>query len=178
MKWVYAALILTTAGVAQAQLSVVPQVPDLSGYAKTTDVTSAIASATPPPCSAPLPDTLLGSAGSQPTCMTRPDATRPTLIQATSVVTASDGTFVGTWPTPFAYTPTGRIADIEVAAANAAPYKCSFISSSVTATGFSGKCWQIVATTLPTTATALLGLTVSPIQNAAAGLTVRVTGRQ
>jgi hypothetical protein len=36
---------------------------------------------------------------------------------------------------------------------------------------------QLVASTLPTTVTAVLGLTVSPIANAAGGLTVRVAGR-
>lgn len=172
MKWLYLSLIAVTAGVAQAQVSYP------SASVTPNDVQTAITAATPSPCPAPLSDALIASAGTQPTCMARPDAVRATLVQATSVVTASDGTFTGNWPTPFASAPTGRIADIETTTTNSAPYKCSFVASTVTATGFTGKCWQIVATTLPTTATALLGLTVSPIQNAAAGLTVRVTGRQ
>lgn len=139
---------------------------------------NAISAATPAPCPVPSPDTLNGSTGTLPTCMTRADATRPTLVQSNTAVTAGDGTFAGTWPTPFNAAPVGRFAEVEVTSASAAPYKCAFIAGSVTATGYAGKCWQIVATTLPTTVAALSGLVVSPVQNAAAGLTVRVTGRQ
>jgi hypothetical protein len=140
------------------------------------DVNAAIVAAIPSDCPAPLSDALVATAGSQARCMPRPDAQRATLVQSLDVTTAADGTFTGSWPAAFATAPKGYIADIPVSGTSSAPYKCSFIT--VTATGFSGKCYQIVATTLPTTATALLGLTISPLQNAAAGLSVRVIGRQ
>jgi hypothetical protein len=95
-------------------------------------------------------------------------------IQAATTNTLSDGTFSGTWAIPFSAPPTGYLADIP--SSGNTPYKCTV--SAVTATTFSGKCWQLVATTLPTVATALLGLTVSPISNATSGLPVRVVGRQ
>lgn len=142
------------------------------------DLNAAIVSATPPDCPAPASDALVATPGVQPKCMPRPDAQRATQVQSLMVVTAADGTFGGNWPVPFATTPTGRVADIEIAAGATAPYKCSFYANAVTATTFSGKCRQILATTLPTATTALLGLVVNPVQNAAAGLTVRVIGRQ
>jgi hypothetical protein len=141
-------------------------------------VSSAVAAATPADCPAPLSDALVATAGSATRCMPKQDAQRATQVQSTTVTTASDGSFTGMWPVAFASTPTGRVADIEISAGATTPYKCSFNAGGVTATGFNGKCWQLVATTLPTTATALLGLTVSPITNAAANLTVRVIGRQ
>lgn len=162
---------------AQSQMSVPYQAPDLSQYPTNDQLNAAIANATPPDCPAPLSDALVASAGTQPKCMPRPDAQRATQVQSTTAITNSDGTFSGTWPVPFANAPTGRLAEVEVTSATAAPYKCAFITGGVTATGYSGKCWQIVATTLPTTLAALGGLVVSPIQNAAAGLTVRITGR-
>jgi hypothetical protein len=110
--------------------------------------------------------------------MPRQDAQRATVIQAVPVTTDSSGNFTGTWPAPFNGPPTGRSATIDLASASGAPYTCSFIAGTVTAIGFSGRCFQIVATTLPTTLTALQGLAVSPLANAAGGLTVRVTGRQ
>lgn len=142
------------------------------------DVQAAVASAMPPVCPVLLPDTLTGSVGTQPQCTLRQDATRPTVIQATTVITASDGSFSGTWPTPFASTPVFRSAQVEITSAQQPPIDCSFIAGTVTATGFTGKCAQLTSTTLPTVATSLLGLVVSPIVNAAGGQTVRIVGRQ
>lgn len=151
----------------------------LSGLVTQSAVDASIAASTPSDCPAPKQDALLASPGVLSRCMPRQDAVRATVIQATTAVTAADGTFAGSWPTPFTAAPTGRGAAVDVATSGAAaPYTCSFVAGSVTATSFSGKCWQIVATTLPTTLTAVVGLTVSPLANAAAGLTVRVTGRQ
>jgi hypothetical protein len=110
--------------------------------------------------------------------MTRPDAVRATQVQVTTVTTAADGSFSGTWPVPFIASPTGRLATVDIQSSSGAPIDCSFIAGSVSATGFAGKCWQVTATTLPTISTALLGLVISPINNAAGGLTVRVVGRQ
>lgn len=153
-------------------------IPDLSGYATASSVTSAIAAASPPACGILSADTLNGNAGTGAMCTPRVDSSRPTVVQALTVTTTSTGDFSGTWPTPFAFAPTGRFAVVDVASGSTAPYFCSFNSGSVTATTFAGHCWQIVASTLPTTSLALLGLVVSPLSNAAAGLTVRVTGRQ
>jgi hypothetical protein len=146
--------------------------------AQPADITAALAAATPSDCPAPLPDALIATAGNLPRCMPRQDAVRATQVQRAMVTTAADGTFSGTWSVPFPSAPGWYQADIDIANATAAPYKCSFVASTVTATGFSGRCVQLIATTLPATLAAVLGLTVSPIANAAGGLTVRVAGRQ
>ncbi len=148
----------------------------LTPYATTTAVNSAIVAATPPPCAAPLADTLTGSAGIGAPCMARPDATRPTQVQRLTVVTGNDGTFSGSWS--FVTTPVTYWATADVVNGSSAPTVCNFFTSTVTATAFSGKCWQVVPTTLPSTLTAIGGLTVSPVTNVAGGITVRVTGRQ
>lgn len=139
----------------------------------TAQIQSAITAATPDTCTIPQPDTLTGSAGIGPRCMPRVDATRPTVIQAKNTTTASDASWSVTFDAPFATTPI--YADARVYGA-AQPYLCTV--TSVSATAASGKCFQLVATTLPVTATALLGLVVSPFQSAAAGLSVRVVARQ
>lgn len=151
---------------------------DTSQLASKADVSAAVSAATPPDCTAPLSDALTATAGVQPRCMPRPDAQRATLVQATTVTTAADGTFSGNWPAPFLTAPTGRSATIELSSTAGAPFTCGFIAGSVTNSSFAGRCFQIVATTLPTTLTALQGLAVSPLANAAGGLTVRVVGRQ
>lgn len=138
----------------------------------TADIANAVAAATPAPCTAPLPDTLTGSAGTGAPCMSRPDATRPTQVQPVAVSTAADGSFTANWPTAFSSTPTIATAD---ALGGVPPYICAITTK--TATSVSGKCYQVVANTLPTTATALLGLVVSPIANPGAGLTVMIVGR-
>jgi hypothetical protein len=99
-------------------------------------------------------------------------------VQRINVVTDTAGNFAGNWPQAFASVPGWYQADVDIPNSSASPYKCSFYTGTVTTTAFSGKCSQIVATTLPTVATSLLGLTVSPLANAASGLTVRVIGRQ
>lgn len=152
---------------AQSQLSVVPATPDVSGQ-----INAAIAAATPPACGVPLPDTLTGSAGVANTCMPRSDATRPTVVQALSATTVADGTFTANWAVAFSATPTIATAD---ALGGTPPYICSVTAK--TATTVTGKCFQIVATTLPSTVTAIQGLVVSPIANPGAGLTVMIVGR-
>lgn len=172
MRYVWIMGACLTAGVAaQAQLTNPGSVDPVA-------LANAISAMTPAPCPVPSADTLNGSAGTSPVCMTRPDASRPTQVQRLTVTTAADGTFSGTWPAAFTAAPVTYWAVADVNSVTSAPYHCSFVAGTVTATAFSGKCWQIVATTLPTTVAALSGLVVSPLQNAAAGVTVRVSGRQ
>jgi hypothetical protein len=167
----------TRADVAAAQAAAANAASIAATAVQPADLSNAIAAATPGDCPAPMGDALVASAGTQPRCMPRPDAVRATQVQRTSVVTAADGSFSGTWPVAFPSAPGWYQADIDIAGVSTAPYKCSFVAGTVTATSFTGKCTQLVSTTLPATVTALLGLTVSPIQNASSGLTVRIAGR-
>lgn len=136
-------------------------------------VSDAVIAAAPPACPIPAKDTLTGSAGVLEKCMPRADASRPTVIQAKTTTTATDSTYTIAWDVPFASTPI--YADARVYGSDQ-PYLCTV--TTVSATGASGRCYQLVATTLPTVATALIGLTVSPFASAASGLSVRVVGRQ
>lgn len=130
--------------------------------------------AVPAPCNTiPMQDTLTGSVGAGTPCTTRPDATRPTVIQAKTTTTAADATYSVTFDQPFTTTPI--YVDARVTG-QAQPYLCTVTTWSTT--GASGKCFQLVATTLPVVSTSLLGLVVSPFVNAAAGLNVRVVARQ
>lgn len=167
-----------TAQVVSPLVLPVPAAPDTSQFASKADLSNAVAAATPSDCPAPLSDGLTATAGVQPRCMPRQDAQRATVVQASTVMTAADGSFIGTWPVPFATAPTARSATVEIASGTSAPFVCSFIAGSVTTTGFTGRCFQLVSTTLPATVTALVGLTINPVANAAGNLTVRVTGRQ
>jgi len=136
-------------------------------------ITDAVTSNMPPICvTPPSSDTLMGTAGTATACTPRQDASRRTIIQAKNTVTAADATYSITWDAPFATDPI--YADARVYG-TASPYLCTITA---TATGASGKCFQLVATTLPTLTTSLGGLVVSPISNAAAGLSIRVVGRQ
>lgn len=162
-------------------LQVVTPAPiDTSNLATKSDVQTvqqtaqAAQAAVPSPCNTvPMQDTLTGTVGAGTPCTTRPDATRPTVIQAKTTTTAADATYSVTFDAPFASTPI--YADARVYGATQ-PYLCTV--TTLTATGASGKCFQLVATTLPTVATSLLGLVVSPFASAAAGLSVRVVARQ
>lgn len=168
MRWIYGALLATTLGVAaQAQVSYPPS--DVTP----SSVQEAITAATPDTCTMPQPDTLTGSAGSGPRCMPRVDNTRPTVIQAKTGLTAADATWSVTFDRAFDTVPIYVDARIY---GNSQPYLCTV--QTTTTTGASGKCFQLVATTLPATALALLGLVVSPFQAAGAGLSVRVVARQ
>lgn len=154
-------------------LQVVSTPVDAANVATKADV-RAVESAMPAPCdTVPLRDTLTGTIGTGSPCTTRPDATRPTVIQAKTTVTAADATYSVTFDAPFASTPI--YADARVYGASQ-PYLCTV--TTLTATGAAGKCFQLVATTLPVASTALLGLVISPIASAASGLSVRVVARQ
>lgn len=88
-------------------------------------------------------------------------------------MTLADGSFSGTWPMTLTVAPSRAHAWIESAAT---PYLCQIATR--TTTGYTGKCWQLISTSLPLLATSLLGLVVSPVANPAAGLTVNVLARQ
>lgn len=130
--------------------------------------------AIPPVCTVVMPqDTYTGSVGTQAQCTPRRDATRPTQVQSTSVVTGSDGSFSGPWPIAFATAPAYAHAEIY---ATSTPYICQI--NTATVSGYTGKCYQVISTTLPGTLLALGGLVVSPVSSVAAGLTVKVIARQ
>jgi len=156
---------------ALAQVSYPPV--DTSTLATPADVQSAIAASAPDTCPVPMPDTLTGSAGVNNRCMPRMDASRPTVIQAKTTLTDVSASWSVTFDAPFASVPV--YADARVYGVSQ-PYLCTV--TTLTATGASGKCFQLVATTLPVAATALLGLVVSPFQAAGSGLSVRVVARQ
>jgi hypothetical protein len=128
-----------------------------------------------PVCSnAPAPDTYGGTAGTGTPCTPRQDAARPTQVQTPSapVSTASDGTFSGSWKANFAANPSTTWAQANV---TSAPYICQAVG---TTAGFTGKCWQLTTTTLPSVLTGLYGLVISPFSNPAAGIPVSVGARQ
>lgn len=167
---------LAWSGLAQEVSVVAAPVPvDLSTYAKTTDVQAAITAATPAPCATPAADTLNGTAGVGLPCMSRPDATRPTAVQAGNVVTASDGTWAITFARPFSSALPYVHAEVVTPGA-ALPYDCNVTTRS--ATGATGKCFQSTTTTLPGTLLALSGLVVSPFSNTTSGLSVMVIARE
>lgn len=138
------------------------------------DVTTQVQTLIPPVCAdPPAQDTLSGSAGSSTPCTHRADATAQTVIQAKNVTTAADSTWSATFDVPFATVPIYADARIY---GQSQPYLCTV--TVVTTTGASGRCYQLVATTLPVVATSLLGLVLSPVSNAAGGMSVRVVARQ
>lgn len=151
MRWASFGLIAVSLGVAwqtpaimRAQTSYPPV--DTSQLVRPADVTAAITAATPAPCSTPLPDTLTGSAGVAPTCMTRPDGTRPTAIQRANVVTMdASGSWAVTFGRPF--TSTSPIVQAEAIQAGGAtlPYQCGVTTR--TATTASGTCWAATSQT-------------------------------
>ena len=148
------------AGLSVGQVSL-----DLSQYATKDQL--------PQQCSqAPIPDTLMGSPGSQ-ACFTPRDASRPTAVQAATVLT--DAT--GLWSLTFnrSFSTSAVVLPIPVNSGNL-PVLCNVTSRSQTAA--SGRCWQSALTTLPGVATSLLGLVVSPFTTAASGISVMVIARE
>ncbi len=140
--------------------------PDLTAYAKRTDL--------PSPCAAvPSADTLLGSAGSSG-CFTPNDATRPTVVQAANVVTDSSGNWSVTWARPFnSAMPVVNPLPVNT---GSLPIMCNVVARS--AIGASGKCWQSTANTLPSTLASLAGMVVNPFGTTAASAAVMIIGRE
>lgn len=127
----------------------------------------------------PAAEALVATLGTGTPCTQRVDAAPSTVVPPAVATTASDGSFSGNWvdansnAITLSSAPTRGIATIY---GSTIPYHCQI--ATMTTTGFTGKCWAIVAVTLPSLATSLLGYVVSPFQNAAAGLTVNVFARR
>jgi hypothetical protein len=171
-----AALTALVAAPAAAQVSnppAVPNLPDPATIATKQNVADAIVQSTPGTCPMPERDTLSGSAGVGDRCMPRSDNSRPSVIQAKTTITAADSSYSVTFDVPFPSTPI--YADARVYGVDQ-PYICTV--KTLTTTGATGRCFQLVATTLPTLTTSLLGLVVSPVASAAGNLSVRVVARQ
>lgn len=115
----------------------------------------------------PPGETVAGSIGSANMAM-RADARPPRLTRATTVTTASGGTFSGTWDAPLVGTPTIVLTPI---AANAS-IDCQ-LTSAPTSTTFAGRCWTAQTTSLNLTLITA-GLTLNPMTNTAAGVQVQV----
>ena len=134
--------------------------PDLSGV--------------PQPCAAAPPsDTLSGSAGSATPCTPRPDATRPTVVQAAIVSTDATGAWSVSWAKAFS-SATPYINPQAINVSGSQPYVCNVSAS--TATTATGKCWQTTTMTLPTLASSLLGLVINPTGTSGV-IQVRVAAR-
>lgn len=146
---------------------------DTSQLATKADLQTVLNGVMPPVCSAIMPpDSAAGSVGTDIACTPRQDSTRPTVIKAKDTITDATGGYSIAWDQPFSAVPT--YADAKVSGSSQ-PYVCTV---SATATMVSGRCFQLVTTQLPTLATALPGLLISPFVNAAAGMSVRVVARQ
>ena len=139
-------------------------------------INAAITAATPTPCAAPLGDTLTGTTGTGTPCMARPDATRPTQVNRSSAVTATDGSFTGFWRPDQTALPSSPMTVVAQANTVSDPYNCQV--GAWTTTSFTGKCWKLTASTLPATAVALPGFIVSPFTPSASGVPVSIVGRQ
>lgn len=176
MKYTLLALAAFTAH-AHAQGIFAPTAPttDLSAYATTASVNATVAAATPAPCSVPLADTLTGSAGTQPVCMTRPDANRPTAVQSSTAAADAAGNISVT----FARTMASSSPSINLVPQNSAgglPIVCNWLTRS--STGFTAGCWQSQTTTLGGTLTAVVGTVVSPFKAGASGVAVTWFARE
>ena len=170
---------------AQGLVQAAPVAPDLTGYAKATDVQAAIASgiaaATPPDCTTPLADTLLGSAGTTK-CMPHVSDTRPTAVQALNTTLNADCTWSGTFQRPFTSASPIVHAEAVLPAGSTQPMSCQPLSRSTTLQ--SGRCFQSQASTLA--AVTVVGVsvavgsqTVNPTATTCtAGVPIMVWGRE
>ncbi|SFV06022.1 hypothetical protein SAMN02799631_04338 [Methylobacterium sp. 174MFSha1.1] len=95
---------------ARAGLDVPPALPDMSGYATTQAVQSAI-SAMPAPGTATPPATALDGTPGTSTLYARADHTHAARVQRTVLTTLADGTATWTFARPIAV-PTGRLPPI------------------------------------------------------------------
>lgn len=166
-----AAALALVASPAAAQLAYVPApaaAPDLSAYAKSSDVTAAMAAAVPSTCgTAPASDTLNGSTGTGTPCTPRADATRATVVQRANATTDASGSFSVTWSRSFvSSTPVVSVKPVLSAGTKG---DCGF--TTVNATTASGSCW-----TYQSVVVSILGSTVNPVASAAAGIRVMLVG--
>lgn len=93
------------------------------------------------------------------------------VTQATTTVTAPDGSYDATWAQPFPQAPRAVAATIP---SLTDPYVCQ--TTVMTATRAAGRCWRLTPSTLSGTLTSLPGTLISPFVNAAGGLSVTVLG--
>lgn len=100
-------------------------------------------------------------------------STGVTLVQATNVTTASDGTWAVTWKTPF-NTSQPFVAAHYIGVATAQPVQCMLTSS--TSTSASGKCYAGQSTLL-SLSIVTTGITVLPFAVSSGGIAVQVLGR-
>lgn len=136
---------VSTSGMADAVMAVLP-------FASTVPPTEAVTPA----------------AGTAPT-IRRGDAVAPRITRSTTVVTQSGGTFSGTWATPLANP--NPVVTLTPIAANAS-IDCQ-LTAAPTTTGFQGRCWTAQTTTL-NLSIITAGLTLNPMVNTAAGISVQV----
>lgn len=162
------ALLIAALAFATPATAQITNPPDVSSQ-----ISNSIAAAMPVCSTVPASDTYTGSVGTLPPCMPPMDAARATQVQSTSATTASDGTFSGTWRTPFATVPQYAHAEVN---SSTTPFVCQIATA--TAAGYSGKCFQVASTTLPGTLLALGGLVVNPMNAASGGLAVKIIARQ
>ncbi len=173
MRWALFVLAAIVPQAAFAQVSYPPVDPAKVVQQATTAATTAAQAQVPAICTnPPAPDAMLATAGVGVPCTPRTDAARQTQVPPAQAVTAVDGSFSGNWTTTLPAVPTRGYAAIF---GTGTPYHCQL--ATFTTTGFTGKCWALVTTTLPSLPNSLLGLVVSPVANPAAGLTVNVFAR-
>jgi len=162
MRQALAVLALLTAAPAAAQVSYpVGPPPDMSIYAKASDIPQ-------PATSLPPMEVVAGAVGSPGTY--RPaNAIAPRITRATTVTLISGGTFSGTWSTPL---PAPPILVLTPIATGSAAVTCE-LTSAPTVSNFAGRCWSSQNTSI-TTAALTLGLTVLPNIASPAGTQVQV----
>lgn len=115
----------------------------------------------------PPSEVLGGSAGNMDTA-SRANHTHPRITRAMTVTTASDGTFSGTWSVPLAAAPNISLVPI----APNTSIDCQ-LTAAPTASTFQGRCFS-AQTTLLNLSIVTAGLTLNPVTNTGAGVSVQV----
>lgn len=121
-----------------------------------------------PSTAAPPAETPGGALGSSMRYR-RADDVQPRITRATTVTTAADGTFSGTWAMALSAAPTIIMTPIN---AGSQPIQCN-LTSAPTTTTFAGKCWT-AQTTLLNLSIITAGLTLAPATASSAGVSVQV----
>lgn len=170
----YPTMSQVNAAVATATAPLLPSTTAASTYMTSPGVLGYIAAAAPGSCTAPLAETLNGAVGTGTPCLTRPDASPPTLVRAANSVTASGGAWTVTWSKAFASsTPVVNVLPVNTAGTTA--IICNVQTRSTTVA--SGLCWSLQPTTL-SLSIVTSGTTVQPAVTTASGIAVMVTGRE
>lgn len=141
-----------------------------------------VAAATPGDCGTPSPDTLNGTAGAGSRCMTRPDASRPTAVQATNTTLNADCTWAATFSRAFLSATPIVHAEAVLPAGATQPVSCQPIVRSTTIQ--SGRCFQTQVAMLAAVNVAGISVAVggqsvnSTAATCTAGLPIMVWGRE